>query len=168
MLEGGKGFITVRGRESYYYSLTDLVTSGTVRVDGKWIPVKGRSWMDHQWADVAYTKDRWTWFSIQLNDGTDIMCVEYSDGREGLRGGYFRRAGECYASGPCDVYSRRGNVEKQSDKSRVPARMDNRDSGKRYLFLLLARSFRMERWYLGPSIIGKARLRSPASLALKK
>jgi len=81
MFEGGEGFITVRGRDSFYYSLTDLETTGSVLVDGKWIAVKGRSWMDHQWADVAYAKDQWTWFSIQLDDGTDIMCVEYSDGK---------------------------------------------------------------------------------------
>ena len=81
MLEGGRGFITVRGRESFYYSLTDLATTGTVRVGDEWIPVSGRSWMDHQWADVAYTKDKWTWFSLQLDDGTDIMCVEYDDGK---------------------------------------------------------------------------------------
>jgi predicted secreted hydrolase len=81
MLEGEKGFITVRGRDSFYYSLTDLATSGAVRVGDDWVPVKGRSWMDHQWADVAYAKDRWTWFSIRLDDGTDIMCVEYSDGK---------------------------------------------------------------------------------------
>jgi predicted secreted hydrolase len=81
MLEGGKGFITVRGRESFYYSLTDLATAGTVRADDKWIPVSGRSWMDHQWADVAYAKDKWTWFSLQLDNGTDIMCVEYDDGK---------------------------------------------------------------------------------------
>jgi predicted secreted hydrolase len=31
---------------------------------------------------VEYAKDRWTWFSIQLEDGTDIMCVEYDDGKE--------------------------------------------------------------------------------------
>lgn len=81
MLEGGQGFVTVRGRESFYYSLTDLETAGMVRVGGKWVSVTGRSWMDHQWADVAYAKDRWTWFSIQLEDGTDIMCVEYDDGK---------------------------------------------------------------------------------------
>ena len=81
MLEGGKGFITVRARESFYYSLTDLETTGAVRVDGAWISVSGRSWMDHQWADVAYANDQWTWFSLQLDDGTDIMCVKYSDER---------------------------------------------------------------------------------------
>jgi predicted secreted hydrolase len=87
MLEGGKGFITVRGRESFYYSLTDLKATGMVYAEvgvtgkGEWVSVTGRSWMDHQWADAAYAKDKWTWFSIQLEDGTDIMCVEYEDGK---------------------------------------------------------------------------------------
>jgi predicted secreted hydrolase len=93
MLEGGRGFITVRERESFYYSLTELKTTGMVRVDmtgdgaadavskGQWISVTGRSWMDHQWADAAYAKDTWTWFSIQLENGMDIMCVEYDDGK---------------------------------------------------------------------------------------
>ncbi|MDR3582225.1 MAG: lipocalin-like domain-containing protein, partial [Candidatus Pacebacteria bacterium] len=79
MLEGGKGFIVVRGRQSFYYSLTDLRTKGAIHIDGRWVPVTGRSWMDHQWSDTSYTKDRWTWFSIQLDDGTDLMCVEYAD-----------------------------------------------------------------------------------------
>lgn len=81
MLEGGRGFITVRGRDSFYYSLTDLVTTGVVFAGNRWVSVTGRSWMDHQWADTAYAKDKWTWFSVQLEDGTDIMCVEYDDGK---------------------------------------------------------------------------------------
>lgn len=82
LLEGGDGYISVCGRESYYYSLTDLEATGQIRTDGDWIDIKGKVWMDHQWADVAYAKDRWTWFSIQLNDGTDMMCVEYDDGKQ--------------------------------------------------------------------------------------
>ena len=83
MLEGGVGFITVRERESFYYSLTDLATTGMIRggVEGEWVPVTGRSWVDHQWADTPYVKDKWTWFSIQLDGGTDMMCVEYDDGK---------------------------------------------------------------------------------------
>lgn len=87
MLEGGKGFIRVRERESFYYSLTDLKATGMIRADGgtngkgEWVSVTGRSWMDHQWADAAYAKDKWTWFSIQLENGMDIMCVEYDDGK---------------------------------------------------------------------------------------
>ena len=81
MLQGGKGFIAVRGRESFYYSLTDLAATGMVKDgDGAWVPVEGRAWMDHQWADTPYANDRWTWFSMQLEGGTDIMCVEYDDG----------------------------------------------------------------------------------------
>jgi predicted secreted hydrolase len=83
MLEGGKGFITVRARDSFYYSLTDLETTGMVRVgagaNSKWVSVSGTSWMDHQWADVSYANDQWTWFSLQLDNGMDIMCVKYSD-----------------------------------------------------------------------------------------
>ncbi len=79
LLEGGRGFITVRNRKSFYYSFTDLATTGSIRIGDRWIPVTGRSWMDHQWADVPYVKDKWTWFSIQFDNGTDIMCVEYDD-----------------------------------------------------------------------------------------
>jgi predicted secreted hydrolase len=81
LLEGGKGFVSVCGRESYYYSLTDLTAHGTIIIDSKKIAVEGKAWMDHQWADAPYRKDKWTWFCIQLNDGTDIMCVEYNSGK---------------------------------------------------------------------------------------
>ncbi|MEI8337591.1 MAG: lipocalin-like domain-containing protein [bacterium] len=81
LLEGGEGHISVCGRGSYYYSMTDLKTSGTITVDGKKINVKGKSWMDHQWADTSYKQDKWSWFSLQLNNGVDIMCCEYDDGK---------------------------------------------------------------------------------------
>ena len=37
--------------------------------------------MDHQWANVAYTKDKWVWFSIQLDSDEEILCYEYNDGK---------------------------------------------------------------------------------------
>lgn len=80
LLEGGKGHITVCGKETYYYSLTDLAASGCLTIDGKRIAVEGKAWMDHQWADVPYSKDKWSWFSVQLDNGLDVMCVEYDDG----------------------------------------------------------------------------------------
>lgn len=79
LLEGGNGYISICGKHSYYYSLTDLAASGAIKIDEKWIKVNGKAWMDHQWANVSYSKDKWTWFSLQLEDGTDIMCVEYDD-----------------------------------------------------------------------------------------
>lgn len=80
LFENGNGYISVAKKYSYYYSLTDLETSGLINIDGKWIEVKGKSWFDHQWANGAYNKDQWTWFSFQMANGTDIMCVEYNNG----------------------------------------------------------------------------------------
>ena len=63
--------------ENYYYSLTDLETEGTINVNKKHVKVKGKSWMDHQWADTPYEKHvKWNWFSIQLDNNTQIMCYE--------------------------------------------------------------------------------------------
>jgi predicted secreted hydrolase len=81
LMEGGKGYISVCGRESYYYSLTDLKVRGTLSIGDKLIDVEGQAWMDHQWADCAYKKDKWSWFALQLKDHTEIMCVEYDDGK---------------------------------------------------------------------------------------
>jgi len=80
LLEGGSGYLRLpNSRSTYYYSLTNLKTEGKIRVGKKWIEVNGKSWMDHQWANVKYEKDKWTWFSIQLNNNTEIVCIEYGD-----------------------------------------------------------------------------------------
>lgn len=79
LLSGGNGHITLGGEESYYYSITDFETSGVLLIDGKRIEVKGESWMDHQWADTPYRHDKWSWFSLKLDNGADIMCCEYGE-----------------------------------------------------------------------------------------
>jgi len=83
LLEGGKGFIDLKPDKTYYYSLTNLQTKGRIKIKGKWIDVTGKSWMDHQWADVPYRKkgNAWTWFSIQLENNTEMVCFEYNDGK---------------------------------------------------------------------------------------
>ena len=77
LLEGGHGYIGTPDNGSYYYSLTDMRAKGKIIIEGKEIEVEGDAWMDHQWADSTYKKDKWTWFSFNLENGTDIMCVEY-------------------------------------------------------------------------------------------
>ena len=65
------------GYENYYYSLTDLKTEGIIHINGSQIKVTGKSWMDHQWADTPYEKRiKWNWFSLQLENNTQIMCYE--------------------------------------------------------------------------------------------
>lgn len=85
LLQCGNGFIEVRGEPSYYYSMTNLQTTGRLRVGGEWLEVRGKSWMDHQWADTRWANDRWDWFAIQLEDGTEITCQDYSGGDVKIR-----------------------------------------------------------------------------------
>ncbi|MBN1973294.1 MAG: hypothetical protein JW787_06620 [Sedimentisphaerales bacterium] len=78
LLANKTGFLNSgTGYENYYYSLTDLRTEGLINLNGKQIKVKGKSWMDHQWADIPYEKKiKWNWFSLQLDNSTQIMCYE--------------------------------------------------------------------------------------------
>ncbi len=81
LLEGGHGYVGTPKAGSYYYSYTNMDVIGKINIKGKDVEVKGQAWMDHQWADATYKdkgkKDKWTWFSFNLENGTDIMCVEY-------------------------------------------------------------------------------------------
>jgi predicted secreted hydrolase len=63
------------GNASYYYSLTRMPTTGTVRAGGERFAVTGASWMDREWSTSSLSKDQvgWDWFSLQLADGSDLM-----------------------------------------------------------------------------------------------
>lgn len=81
LLVGGDGQVKLGSRSTYYYSLTNLETQGEMRLGKRIIAVKGQSWLDHQWADVSYVGDYWTWFSLQLDNRVEILCFEYNDGK---------------------------------------------------------------------------------------
>jgi predicted secreted hydrolase len=72
------------GNSSYYYSLTRMPTRGTVTVGDARIPVRGTSWMDHEFGTTFLEAGQtgWDWFAIQLDDGTDVMLYQLrrSDG----------------------------------------------------------------------------------------
>ena len=63
------------GRASHYYSLTRLGTSGLLRLGSKTFQVTGESWMDHEFGtnQLAENQIGWDWFSIQLDNGVDLM-----------------------------------------------------------------------------------------------
>lgn len=85
LLEGGEGYLKTNDKSTYYYSLTDLSVQGALRFKNKQYEVFGKAWMDHQWADTTYNQDRWNWFSVQLENGLDLMCFEYiSNGNSGF------------------------------------------------------------------------------------
>ncbi|MCK9578105.1 hypothetical protein M0R01_01255 [bacterium] len=80
LLIDGNGFIDLGVKTTYYYSLTRLETTGLIKINNKWTEVSGLSWMDHQWAQTPLTNDdEWTWFSLQLDNGIDILCFLYGN-----------------------------------------------------------------------------------------
>ncbi|MDD5341508.1 MAG: lipocalin-like domain-containing protein [Patescibacteria group bacterium] len=80
LLVNKRGFMDLEVKTTYYYSLTNLKTKGMVKIGNTWQEVEGLSWMDHQWAQTPLTgDDKWTWFSVQLANGLDILIFVYGD-----------------------------------------------------------------------------------------
>lgn len=71
------------GNASHYYSLTRMPTRGVLVLDSERIAVEGASWMDHEFG-TSYLEPAqlgWDWFSLQLDDGTELMLYRFR--REG-------------------------------------------------------------------------------------
>ena len=78
VLQGDQGYSQKGqnpGNASYYYSQTRLTSTGSVVLDGKPYQVSGLSWMDHEFSTSGLAPQQvgWDWFSIQLNNGYEIM-----------------------------------------------------------------------------------------------
>ena len=84
-LHDGDGYIDYgNGTASYYYSWTRMAVTGALDLGQGWTQVSGEAWMDHQWGDFeTYQEGGWDWFSVQLEDGTDVMLylIRDADGR---------------------------------------------------------------------------------------
>ena len=72
------------GHASHYYSATRMPSRGMLRMDGREFSVEGESWFDHEWAtnQLAPVQSGWDWFSVQLDDGTELMIyrLRHKDG----------------------------------------------------------------------------------------
>jgi predicted secreted hydrolase len=87
ILQGDRGW-SVKGPEpgnaSYYYSLVQQPTRGTVTLQGKSYSVTGLTWKDHEYSTSALSPGTvgWDWFSIQLQDGAALMlyALRHEDG----------------------------------------------------------------------------------------
>jgi predicted secreted hydrolase len=80
------------GNASYYYSLTRLLTSGTIRVGEQTYEVSGATWKDHEFSTSALGANAqgWDWFGLQLDDNRELMLgqIRLIDGqREPAFGG---------------------------------------------------------------------------------
>lgn len=66
------------GRNSYYYSFTNLMTEGYMSVNGlEYVVSSGRTWMDHQWGNYSLFGMIWDWFSLRLEDGSAFMLFQF-------------------------------------------------------------------------------------------
>lgn len=67
------------GAGSHYYTFTRLRTSGTMTgANGRMLKVEGLSWMDREWSTSVLSDGQvgWDWFSLQLDDGSDLMAFQ--------------------------------------------------------------------------------------------
>lgn len=69
------------GNASYYYSMTRMPTRGILRLGSQRLAVRGASWMDHEFGTsfLESSQQGWDWFSLQLDDGTDLMMFQLRD-----------------------------------------------------------------------------------------
>ncbi|MBI5590948.1 MAG: hypothetical protein HY881_10750 [Deltaproteobacteria bacterium] len=66
------------GRDSYYYSYTNLATTGNITLKGiKYAISSGHTWMDHQWGNFTVFGDLWDWFSLRFDDGGALMLFRF-------------------------------------------------------------------------------------------
>jgi predicted secreted hydrolase len=79
VLHGGDGYVPY-GTDgmSFYYSRPRMEATGTLTVGGQPLTVDGELWFDRQWGlDLRNPLQPWDWFSIRLDDGTDIMLFRF-------------------------------------------------------------------------------------------
>jgi predicted secreted hydrolase len=78
VLQGESGFSRKGpepGNASYYYSLTRMPTTGTIRIGGAVYDVVGYSWLDREWSTSALGPELegWDWMALQLDDAYELM-----------------------------------------------------------------------------------------------
>lgn len=80
-LHNGNGLITYGlGGFSYYYSRTSMAVTGTLLDHQQRLQVSGDAWMDHQWGNfLMLGGGGWDWFSVQLNNQTEMMLYIIRD-----------------------------------------------------------------------------------------
>jgi predicted secreted hydrolase len=66
------------GNATHYYSITRFNSAGRLVVGGESFEVTGLSWMDHEFGTRILEPGQvgWDWFSIQLDDGRELMIFE--------------------------------------------------------------------------------------------
>ncbi len=72
------------GHASHYFSLSRVLTSGSISLNQKTYTVDGTSWVDHEFftASMSTVETGWDWLSVQTGDGAELMLyrLRHRDG----------------------------------------------------------------------------------------
>jgi predicted secreted hydrolase len=92
---------------SFYYSLPQLQTSGSLSLGGKPMAVQGTAWLDHEWSQSLMPEQAvgWDWIGINLSDGSALTAFQLRDpaGQAVWDGGSYRHPS---MGGAAHVFSR--------------------------------------------------------------
>lgn len=99
VLHGDGGYVAYGSHgSSFYYSRPRMRAVGTLRIDGRPQRVSGHLWFDRQWGrSLRNPWLSWEWFSLRLDDGTDVMLFVFRDQTPSATvGTYIRADGESF------------------------------------------------------------------------
>ncbi len=118
---GGDGFVAMGEKgTSRYYALTDLTLAGTVTMGTNKIEVSGHAWMDHQWGKWDWANDfsQWKWFSVQLDNGTDLMLFNLYKNKKLLNShcGYIDAKSQQFHNLPCELVTQKYYTDETGGK----------------------------------------------------
>lgn len=97
LLQGDQG-LSRKGPQgehaSFYYSLPQLQTTGSVTLAGRTLAVQGTAWLDHEWSHALLPPGSvgWDWIGMNLLDGSALTAFRLRDktGQAVWDGGSFR------------------------------------------------------------------------------
>jgi predicted secreted hydrolase len=74
------------GQASRYFSYTRMEMEGDITWNGATEHFNGSAWMDREFGTWTPTENQkgWDWFSIQLEDETELMCYQIRNGAGGV------------------------------------------------------------------------------------
>jgi predicted secreted hydrolase len=84
-LHSGTGIVNKGGKSSnYYYSFTNMKTTGNLICGDSIVRVEGKSWMDHEFGTMklAYPQVGWDWYSVQLDNNHELMLYVIRDAKD--------------------------------------------------------------------------------------
>ena len=74
------------GEASRYFSYTRMEMEGDIARKGEAEHFKGSAWMDREFGTWTPTENQkgWDWFSVQLDNGCELMCYQLRNGAGGV------------------------------------------------------------------------------------